>query len=116
MSGDKLVNAVQTIVSDVNKQCSSQWALQSAAFSRLQILAGLAGSLTADETDYNANVVVSPEKGTGEIFVEVFDLILERGRSHPLFTAMKSADFMDFSATSGNILIHFGVTDLWRKR
>lgn len=116
MSGDKLINAVRTIVSDVNRQCSDQWAMQSAALSRLQVLAGLADSLTEDETDCNAYVIVSPERGTGEICVEVFDLVLAHGRSHPLFTIMQNADFLNFSTKDGNILIQFGVTGLWRER
>ena len=65
---------------------------------------------------YGFGYDVAPKDKNGMVYVDVSDAIMQGGRTHPFFTAIKHVDRLRFSASSTeSIRIMFNVNDLWKR-
>lgn len=90
------------------------YTLNSGAVRKFEKLCELADLL--DEEFGAKDIQVRSEENFGVVSVDLFDVEFSRGRSHPFFEYIKSADFLNFSKGGEDTLrIQFGVRDLWLK-
>lgn len=77
-------------------------------------LCELADVLDGEFNAEGVQINIEPSGVHGVVFVDVYDVVFEYGRTHRFFELVKSADFLSFSKTkSGMLRISFGVKDLW---
>lgn len=73
--------------------------------------------LLYDEFDGEGDILLQIDAGdtSGIVAVDIPDLLLEKGITHPFFTHIKSADVLRFSKENDLLRIQFGIKDLWVK-
>lgn len=64
---------------------------------------------------YGFGYEVSPENSGGTIYADMSDAVMQGGRTHPFFYAIKDVNRLRFSAPNvESIRITFDVNDLWK--
>lgn len=87
--------------------------INESAYERMWTLAELAEKVAVEFDAVDGGIYMDVDSGNSFYYVEVFDIVLQNGRKHLFYDAVKNADFLSFSSKKDNIIIKFGVNGLW---
>lgn len=98
---------------DLNEKTGSDVQINDSVYDRMYELAELADGIAIEFDAVDGGIYMDVDSGESFYYVEVFDIVLQNGRNHPFYDAVKNADFLRFSSKKDNIIIKFGVNGLW---